>query len=182
MKLKFTFFTLFFLFVLSFSVQAQDNNLDYKQQVGLTGLPIYYFSGGIQGVSIYGSIGWFTGDHAAIGFRPFYGKVSNMQSIGTNLYYRYHFNKNRTKVFFDANIGMGYLWYSGGFIDFDNLRQDPNGIMFNYALGPGVDVEIKNGLHFEFLIQYLRMRNITHPDNTSIGRTLIPSLGIQKFF
>ena len=80
----------------------------------------------------------------------------------------------------DANIGFGRLWYSydeGWF-----ASNDVNGSMFNFAVGPGLDFRLKNGFYLELLVQYLYMRNISFPEQTSAGNSVIPSIGVIRHF
>ena len=102
-----------------------------------------------------------------------------MHSLGSNIYYRRYLNQDRLKFFGEINGGLGYLWYTSNI--FESVKEF-NGLMFNYAFGLGADYEIKNGWNIELSLQYLQMKNISHPDDTNVGKTIIPSIGIQKFF
>jgi len=164
-----------------------------NKQIGLTGLPIIYFYNGtpsIEGGALYGNYGWFLKDKTVLGIRPFAGIVDfgrqgaqKITSVGTNIYYRTYFNRSKTSFFIDVNTGLGYINYSTNIenVSYQENLKELNGMMFNFAFGPGVDIEIKNGLKFEFLVQYLEMHNISSPNETSTGNTVIPSIGIQKF-
>lgn len=184
-------FSLLFLF--SVSVNAQDQSASYSKQIGIAGLPIFYLNNAngnsFNGVALYGNIGWFIKDYNVIGARPFFGTVNLgfqdeqiLNSLGSNFYYRRYFNKKRWSFFVDANIGFGYIWYSSEVPSIDVVLKDLNGAMFNYAIGPGVDYEVKNGWNIELTVQYLEMKNITHPEDTNVGKTIIPAIGLQKFF
>jgi len=105
-----------------------------------------------------------------------------MVSTGLNAYYRVYIQRKRLSIFLDANLGLGYIWYSSKNSGPRGPLSSFNGTMFNYAFGPGIDFEISNGLNVEFLVQHLRMANISHPEDTNDGSTIIPSVGIQKFF
>ena len=52
--------------------------------------------------------------------------------------------------------------------------------MFNYAVGPGVDILLSGSVHLEIIVQYLRMQNIDFPERTTVGNTVIPTIGFQK--
>ncbi|MEM1323384.1 MAG: hypothetical protein AAGG75_24170 [Bacteroidota bacterium] len=192
MKTYLTFLCAFFLF--SVSINAQDS-APASKQVGVTTLPIIYLNngigtdGGFGGIAVYGNYGWIFKNYNVVGLRPFWGYVDSgssrnqhLQSLGSNVYYRRYFNRNRLSFFVDANIGLGYIWYSSDSPSFEETLQELNGLMFNYAFGPGVDFEIKNGWNVELIIQYLQMQNIDHPEDTNVGKSLIPSIGVQKFF
>jgi len=180
-----------FLFFFSFSINAQEQATPVSKQIGITGLPIFYLNsgagdeGGLNGVALYGSFGWFIKQQNIVGIRPFFGVVDagfdrsqRMHSLGSNIYYRRYLNEDRLKVFGEFNLGLGYLWYTSEFADL----KEANGIMFNYAFGLGADYEIKNGWNIELSFQYLLMKNISHPEDTNVGKTIIPSIGIQRFF
>ena len=183
------------LFFFSISAIAQNEAPPASKQIGITGLPIIYLNNGagnnkgFNGIALYGSVGWFIKDYNVVGLRPFLGvvdsgfdRVQRLHSLGTNVYYRRYLNRNRFSFFVDANVGFGYIWYSSKFPNFNESLNDLNGIMFNYAIGPGVDYEIKNRWNLELSLQYLQMKNIDHPEDTNVGKTIIPSIGIQKFF
>ncbi len=190
-------FSIFFfiLFFFSTSTIAQNKTPSVSKQIGITGLPIIYLNdgvsniNGINGVALYGNIGWFFHKYNVVGLRPFFGildpgfdKVERLHSLGSNVYYRRYLNRNRFSFFLDANVGFGYIWYTSKFPDFNESLRELNGIMFNYAFGLGGDYEISNGWNLELTFQYLQMKNIDHPEDTRVGKTLIPSIGIQKFF
>lgn len=183
------------LFFCSISAVAQNKTPSDSKQIGMTGLPIIYLNDGVgnnkgfNGVALYGNFGGFIGDHNVVGLRPFYGlvdsgfgRVQRLHSLGSNVYYRRYLNRNRFSFFVDANAGFGYIWYTSKFSNLNESLNELNGIMFNYALGPGIDYEIVNGWNIELTIQYLQMKNIDHPEDTNVGKTLIPSIGFQKFF
>ena len=179
LSLLFTFF--------SFILLAQEEPLQPKMQIGLTGLPIVYINNGqfsVNGLAVYGNIGWWIKEKQVVGLRPFIGYVETdfeqMLSIGNNLYYRYYFNKSSFSWFTDLNLGFGYIWYEDKF-EFGTPR-DLNGIMFNYAFGLGFDWAIAKPWNLEFLLQYLQMRNLNYPNATIVGNALIPSIGIQRYF
>lgn len=182
-------FSILFFFSIS-SIKAQDQVSPVSKQVGLTGLPIFYLNGGgLNGIALYGSVGWFIKDYNVVGLRPFLGMVDRgfdnterLNSLGSNVYYRRYINRSQWSFYLEANVGFGYIWYSSKFPDFDNYLKEINGVMFNYAFGPGVDYEIKNGWNIELTLQYLKMRNIDHPEETIDGHTIIPTIGFQKFF
>ncbi len=193
MKIFSILFSLLFFF--STSINAQEQITPVSKQMGITGLPIIYLnngagnSGGFNGIALYGNLGWFIQNNNVLGVRPFFGlvdsgfdKVQRLHSLGSNIYYRRYLNRNRWSFFVDANLGFGYLWYTSKFNDLNESLNELNGIMFNYAFGPGVDYEINNGWNIELIFQYLEMKNISHPDDTNVGKTIIPSIGIQKFF
>lgn len=190
-----SFFLFSILFFFAISINAQEATTTVSKQIGITGLPLLYLNGGtgnapgLNGLALYGNAGWFIKKHNVIGLRPFFGIVDSgdeynqrIHSAGSNVYYRRYLNQKRWSFFVDANAGFGYTWYSSRFPDYDDFLKGLNGIMFNCALGPGIDFEINDGLNIEFIIQYLYMRNISHPDNTTPGKTVIPSIGIQQFF
>ncbi|MEM9545217.1 MAG: hypothetical protein AAGA77_04555 [Bacteroidota bacterium] len=179
------------LLLISIITYGQDDSTSVSKQIGITGLPIYYISGGLNGNgfngwALYGNYGWIFNQKNAIGLRPFWGSVNigffddeRLHSLGSNIYYRRYLSQDRWSFFVDANIGFGYIWYTSDVIN--NISEN-NGVMFNYAFGPGLNYEIKNNWNIEFLIQYLQMRNISNPEGTTIGNTIIPSIGIQKLF
>jgi hypothetical protein len=186
---------LFILFFFSISIHAQDQTKAATKQIGLTGVPIFYLnngggnSGGFNGIALYGNLGRVFKKYNVVGLRPFFGvsdegfdKEQRLHSIGSNIYYRRYLNKNRWSFFLEANAGFGYLWYTSKFPDFNESLRENNGVMFNFAFGPGVDFEIKNGWNLELTVQYLELKNISHPENTLVGETIIPTIGFQKFF
>lgn len=185
-------FSLFFLYTMA--IQAQEQVKSVSKQIGLTGLPIIYLNNGVgnnglNGIALYGSVGWFFQKYNVVGIRPFYGVVDvgfngvqRLNSAGSNVYYRRYLNQQKWSFFVDANVGFGHIWYSSKIPDFNVSLKELNGIMFNYAVGPGVDYKVKNGWNIELLIQYLQMKNINHPEDTTVGKTLIPSIGVNKFF
>ena len=56
-----------------------------------------------------------------------------------------------------------------------------DGTMNSINIGPGIHYVFKNKLAIEFLLQYAKLRNITHPETTFNGITLLSTLGIQYF-
>lgn len=193
--MKSAFIFLFILFFFSISIHAQDQTSAATKQIGITGLPIFYLndgggnSGQFNGIALYGNLGRVFKKYNVVGLRPFFGvvddgfdRVERLHSLGTNIYYRRYLNKNRWSFFLEANAGFGYLWYTSKFPDFNESLKENNGIMFNYGFGPGVDFEVKNGWNIELTVQYLQMKNISHPENTLVGKTIIPAIGFQKFF
>ncbi len=184
-----------FLFLFSISINAQDQSTPASKQIGLTGLPIFYLNngagngGGFNGIALYGSFGWIIKEQNIVGLRPFFGvvdtdfsKTQRMHSLGSNVYYRRYLNEDRLRVFGEFNIGLGYLWYTSNIPNLTKSISEFDGIMFNYAFGLGADYEIKNGWNIELSFQYLQMKNISHPEDTNVGKTIIPSIGIQRFF
>lgn len=193
MKSSFIFFLILCFF--STAAIAQNKTPSASNQIGITGLPIIYLNdvpdtnNGFNGVALYGNLGRVFHDYNVVGLRPFFGvvdfgfdRIQRLHSLGSNVYYRRYLNRNRFSFFVDANIGFGYIWYTSRFPNINESLRELNGIMFNYAIGPGVDYEISNGWNIELTFQYLQMKNISHPDDTIVGKTFIPSIGIQKFF
>ena len=186
--------TLGLLFNIPLSGQ-QDNG--HKKQFGLTGLAIIYPNAnsglgvsGIRGYAFYLNAGKFISPRISIGLKPFFGSVDDgwdvfnqkINSLGLNAYSRYHIPIGKSYLFADLSTGFGRLWYNSKDDSYSQQLKDSNGTMFNYSLGLGSDIHISNGWHFEILVQYSRMRNISNPENTSIGKTIIPSIGVQRFF
>lgn len=184
-------FILSILFLSSCFFSFAQNDFPQNQS-GITGLPIIYPNNddgntvGLNGYAIYLSIGKFKSEKTAIGLRPFVGQVDvsfdRIFSIGLNGYYRRYFGNKNTRAFFDANAGFGGLFYSNISESVVRDPSDNNGVMFNFAFGPGVDISLQNGYFIEASIQYLRMRNISKPDGTTVGNTVIPSIGLFKYF
>ena len=143
-------------------------------QLGIGGMPILYPDDSEDpGYSLRVNFGYFPINKLSVGVMPFIGKVDQMKSIGLNVYLRYYLLNKRFSLFAEASGGFGNLKY-------ENSPQY-NGTMNAIILGPGIHYKIKNNLGIEFLLQYGRLRNISYKENTSIGNTLIPSLGIQFF-
>lgn len=146
--------------------------------MGIGGLPIIYpGNSSLTGYSLRANIGYAPSEEFTIGILPFAGKVQDTKSVGASLYSRFYLQENRFSFFIEAGLGFGKLTY-------DNTPQF-NGTLFTYNVGPGMHYLLnptsKNRLAFEFLIQYARLQNITYSDNTVLGNTLIPTLGIQYF-
>lgn len=193
------YFTLFFTFLILGvnSADGQTRPTENAMQVGFSGLPIFYLDNsapkGLRGYAFYGNIGWYHSPNLVFGLRPFYGVVNDvwsdrMVSFGMNFYVRKYLTHQRWKLFLDANLGIGYLDYQSEY-EIDPLSSffppvstysDYDGIMGNFAFGPGVDIAIKNGFHLEVLVQYLEMYNLNYLEETTTGRTVIPTIGIQK--
>jgi len=75
-------------------------------------------------------------------------------------------------------LDISYLWNR----EKGNFKLNPSdGMLFSFAAGPGLDFEIKNGINIEFLLQYLDLKNVTNPDTYDV-KSIIPSIGIQRFF
>ena len=182
-----SFCTLCSLVFLSFSLCHSQSEAPSKQ-FGFTGLPVIYpstnsglGSSGVKGYALYLNFGKSISEDFSTGIRPFFGTVQSspgelgqrISAAGLNWYGRGHLDMNKSKLFLDVNAGFGRLWYGTG---------EANGWMFNYAIGPGADFHLGKHFYLEVLVQYLRMRNISYPDETTIGNTIIPSIGIQRFF
>lgn len=162
---------IFLTFLVSFNSQAQNNKGTF--QLGIGGLPIFYPDNSLEtGYSLRANIGYFPLKKLTIGLIPFSGKVDDMKSIGSNIYLRYYLTKKSFALFIEAGTGFGKLTYE------DSPQY--NGTMKCINLGPGIHYIFKNNFAIEFLLQYGRLRNINYPE-TSIGNTLIPTLGIQYF-
>jgi hypothetical protein len=143
-------------------------------QVGVSGLPIIYFDNSLpNGYSLRANVGYFPLENFSIGLSPYFGQVAEISSLGTNLYTRYYFLSSRVSLFAEASSGLGSVKYDEN----SNL----NGTMNSLALGPGVALSIKDKLALEIIVQYARLRNITHPRDTQLGNTFIPSIGLQYF-
>jgi hypothetical protein len=143
-------------------------------QVGIGGLPIIYpDNSGETGYSLRANFGYFPINKLTVGVMPFVGKVEDMKSIGANIYLRYYLTNKRFSLFVEASGGFGDLKYE------DSPQY--NGTMNSIIFGPGIHYIFKNNLSIEFIFQYARLRNISYPENTFIGNTLIPTLGIQYF-
>jgi len=180
-------FTLFLMNCASFAQEQESESTANRMQIGLTGLPIIYVNNGQvnpNGLALYSNVGWFIKEKHVLGLRPFLGMVrtnfENAIALGGNVYYRYYFNNSDWRIFADANLGFGHIWHQQTAEVF--FTQVFDGTLFNFAYGFGVDWEIKNGWSLEILVQYLEMKNLTHPKTTFIGRAIIPSIGLQRFF
>ena len=144
-------------------------------QIGVGGLPIYYpINNFPTGYSLRANIGYFLFNDISLGIIPFSGKVGDISSSGVNSYFRYYVMHTDISFFIEAGAGVGRLNY-------ENTPQF-NGTMMSINFGPGFHYQFKKSWTFELLFQYARLRNISFPDNTSIGHTIIPTLGIQYFF
>ena len=158
-------------------------------QIGLTGLPIFYLNGnfivdspGIDGFATYFTIGQFVSKNIVLGGRPFVGSVNGFTSIGGNAYSRYYFGSKKSRAFLDANVGFGKIWFApNGELQFFN-RDALNGNLFNFAVGPGMDFHLKNDFYIEVMVQYLQMENLSNNFGGFIGETIIPSIGVVKYF
>lgn len=158
-------------------------------QIGITGLPIFYLNGnsnvgspGVDGFATYFTIGQFVSKNIALGGRPFVGSVNGFTSLGGNAYGRYYFGSKKSRIFLDANIGFGKIWYApNGEFQFFN-RDALSGNLFNFAAGPGMDFHLKNGFYVEATVQYLQMENLSNNFGGFIGKTIIPSVGVVKYF
>ena len=158
--------------------------------LGISGLPIIYFnSNSVGGGALAVNAGVFLNSKMVLGIKPFFGTVSDgnevnerIVSLGGNPYFRYYIGNGKVRGFGDVNAGFGKLWYTSKNESYAELLSAFNGAMFSFAVGPGLDIMLKGGFHLEILVQYLQMQNITHPRSTTIGNTLIPTIGVQKFF
>ncbi len=147
-------------------------------QLGVGGLPIIYPDNAAEnGFSLRTNIGYFPSNKLSVGIMPFVGKVEDMNSIGASIYLRYYVINKRISLFVEGGGGFGNLKYE------DTPEYD--GMMNSINIGPGFHYQFKrnskNKLAVEFLLQYARLRNITYPESTFIGNTLIPTIGIQYF-
>lgn len=181
---------LVFTFLLCPILNSQEI-LPRNKQLGLTGLPVIYLNSGLnaRGFALYANGGWFISDKISLGARPFFGRVNfggspsqEINALGFNFYFRFYFGEGKVMPFFDVNAGVGRLWYTSDNPFFQEQIGEVNGAMFNFAFGPGIDIPIGNNYAIEIVVQYLRMRNISFPEETTIGNTLIPSIGVQRFF
>ena len=165
--------TLIFITILLYlNSQAQSEKGAF--QIGIGGLPIIYpDNSGETGYSLRTNFGYFPINKLAVGVMPFAGKVEDMKSFGASIYLRYYLTNKRVSFFVEAGAGFGNLKYED--------TPQYNGTMNSLNLGPGIHYIFKNNLAIEFLLQYAKLRNITYPENTYIGNTLIPTLGIQYF-
>lgn len=156
----------------SFHIQAQSDKGVF--QIGIGGLPIIYPGDANQfGYSIRGNIGYFPTDRLSVGLFPFRGKVNDIASFGGGLYFRYYLTNRTFSVFLETGIGFGSLQY-------DN-SPEYNGTLKTFNFGPGIHYIFKNKIAIEFLFQYANLRNISFPDDTNIGDTFIPTIGVQYF-
>ncbi|MEM7102062.1 MAG: hypothetical protein AAF502_02950 [Bacteroidota bacterium] len=180
------FITLFFGF--SSPVFSQNSAGDF--QAGISGLPIIYLnSNSLDGGALTANVGIFLNANLVAGVRPFFGTVSDgnevnerIIALGANPYFRVYIGNGKVKGFGDINAGFGKLWYTSKNEAYAEFLSGFDGAMFNLAVGPGIDILLKGGYHIELLIQYLQMQNISHTRNSSLGNTLIPTIGVQKFF
>jgi hypothetical protein len=159
-----------------FCSQAQSEKGTF--QLGIGGLPIIYpDNSGETGYAIRANLGYFPINKLSIGLMPFAGKVEDMKSIGASIYLRYYIINKRFSLFVEGSGGYGNLKYE------DSPRYD--GTMNSLNIGPGIHYAFKskhkNKLNIEFLLQYGRLQNISYPENTATGNTLIPTIGIQYF-
>lgn len=166
------------IFTLSyFGAEAQSTKGTF--QLGLGGLPIVYPLNPLPaGYTLRGNIGYFLSDRWSVGLTPFYGKVSSMESAGVNVYCRYYLiNKERWALFAEGGGGVGNLRYE--------FLPQLNGNMSSFNIGPGFhylfESKSKNQVAIEFLLQYGRLQNMTHPESTTTGHIMIPTLGVQYF-
>jgi len=164
------------LIIITFSLylncHAQTDKASF--QIGLGGLPIIYFNGSSPaGYSLRANFGYFPINKLAVGLVPYIGKVDYMKSVGVNLYTRYYFLNKKIALFIEANAGFGNLKYE--------TNTQYNGIMSAMSIGPGIHYIFKNKIAIELILQYARLRNISYPEDTMIGNTFIPTVGIQYF-
>ena len=100
-----------------------------------------------------------------------------MKSIGAGIYLRDYIINKRVSLFLEGGSGFGNLNYK------DAPQYD--GTMNSFNIGPGIHYTFKskskNKFTIEFLFQYARLQNISHPESTLTGSTIIPTLGIQYF-
>ena len=164
-----------FIFIMLFAFFC--SHAQYEKgtfQLGIGGMPIIYPDNSEEtGYSLRANFGYFPINKLVVGLMPFVGKVDQMKSVGANIYLRYYLTNNSFSVFIEASGGFGNLEY-------ENTPQH-NGTMTAIILGPGIHYKFKNNLAIEFLLQYGRLQNISYPENTATGNTLIPTLGIQYF-
>ena len=196
MKISYAFLFIFSLAINSLHSQTQstEESSEERFQIGLTGLPLIAITNSPRimtqtyGFALYGNFGWLLDKNHVVGARPFYAKVafSDLQetnSAGLNIYYRLYLNQRpKTRLFIEAHTGLGALWYQSNRASIQQFVQQFNGLLFNYAFGPGINIKLKDGYHLEILTQYIVMQNASFPDNTTVEHAIIPSLGVQKFF
>lgn len=165
-------YLIFFLILFYCGAQAQFEKGTF--QVGIGGLPIIYPDDLAEtGYSLRANFGYFPIKKLAVGVMPFVGNVEDMKSIGVNIYLRYYITNKRFSLFAEAGTGFGNLQYEDS--------PSYNGTMYSFNIGPGVHYIFKNKLAIEFLLQYANLRNISYPENTINGNTVIPTLGVQYF-
>lgn len=144
---------IFIIILLYFNSQAQSEKGVF--QIGIGGLPIIYPNNSLEtGYSIRANFGYFPVNKLAVGVMPFAGKVGYMKSIGASIYLRYYVTNKRFSFFIEGGAGLGNLKY-------DN-SPEYDGTMSSYNIGPGIHYIFKNKLAIEFLLQYAKLRNITH--------------------
>lgn len=143
-------------------------------QFGIGGLPILYPDHTLPtGYSLKANAGYFVMDGLAVGVSPFSGKVDEISSLGASLYLRYYVNNSRASFFVEGGVGYGKLKYK--------LNPQVNGTLNVLNIGPGVHFTIKGKLALEVLVQYANLKNISFPEWTIDGHTIIPTLGFQYF-
>lgn len=166
-------FILITLFLFAFKTWGQIEKGTF--QAGIGGLPIVYFDNTAPtGYSLKANVGFFPTNKLAIGFMPFIGKVDDMKSRGVSFYSRYYFQDKKLVIFLEGSAGLGRLSYE------DTPEFD--GTMSTVSIGPGFGYRLNNRLMFEFIPQFARLRNESHPESTYVGNTFIPTIGLQFFF
>lgn len=166
------------------SVFTQNSRAQDKLQIGLNGIGIIYPGVDANGFAFYGQVGKLVYPNLLCGFKPFFGQVQfkgafpeRNRSIGINAFVKLFFLKrSKSSLYFVHSFGVGGLSYRNAFSRVGTPYLDNT--MVNFTLGLGSNINLTERMHLEFNIEYLNMRNIRNSDNTTIGNTIIPTLGL----
>ncbi|MEM6805831.1 MAG: hypothetical protein AAF696_30820 [Bacteroidota bacterium] len=169
-----------------FSVFLNHAYAQDKLQIGLNGIGIIYPGIEANGFAIYGQVGKLVFPNLLCGIKPFFGQVrfnvngpfsERNRSIGINAFVKLFFlRRSKSSLYFTHSFGVGGLSYRSAFSREGTPYLDNT--MVNFTLGLGSNVNLTERMHLEFNIEYLNMRNVRNPGNTTIGNTIIPTLGL----
>ena len=180
--LRKTVFTLSLIFI-SFTAFSQESVSKPKFQVGLSGLPIIHLDFPQRGFALYGNMGYYLNKRIVAGARPFFGYLKSkrtgniwIRSLGLNVYSRFYFSTGRLAFFGEVHSGIGNIWEKTA-ADVQPLAR----LLWNYAFGPGLDIQLTKERYWnlELLVQYLKMNDLSDPSEFSVGRAVIPTIGLQ---
>lgn len=75
------------------------------------------------------------------------------------------------KAFAESSLGYGRVNYSDS--------PEYNGTMRSFSAGVGCQYQLKDRFSLELILPYANLHNVDFKEETMVGNTFIPTLGVQ---
>ncbi len=180
-------------FVLTFLINSYSQSIKNDFNITISAIPLVdgnnEFESGIKGIVFKPSISYYIGDRTSIGLNFSYVSYDKLVIDGINSHYdsygfipsiRYAIiNNPKLRIFAEFGFGFGTVKFNP-----DNSQYKPpvfeqlSGGITIFNLGVGVNYYFNNRFGIEFIIPYIRSKNITSDYSDVVYNGLGPTFGL----